>query len=235
LLLGTGPQVDPGYEANLNIPLHNFTNDPVKIYLNKSFVSIDFVRTGYLALGAKTPNSRDEFLDEQNEEWKELRLKLCPQRLEKLSRKEIEDYVGEGHPSSSLGGFAPKFEESTRKIDEGLQKVKRRGYYNWSVIVALIIGFFAAVYTAYFHLDSKLESKEFAIRGDLQRLLAIEERQSIIIQDLQGVTEEQSQLSEIMIKEDIDNNLTKFKNVEDTISALNKRVEKLEKNVGSVD
>jgi deoxycytidine triphosphate deaminase len=45
LLLGTGPQVDPGFSGNLYIPLHNLTNKDVKIYINESFVSIDFVRT----------------------------------------------------------------------------------------------------------------------------------------------------------------------------------------------
>jgi len=39
LLLGTGPQVDPGYIGQIYIPLHNLTNQQVDIYLEESMDS----------------------------------------------------------------------------------------------------------------------------------------------------------------------------------------------------
>ena len=232
LLLGTGPQVDPGYEANLNIPLHNFTNDPVKIYLDESFVSIDFVRTAPLELGHKTPKSRDELLDnKESEVFKE----LCPQDSRKLERKEIEDYVKEERPTSFMGGFVPELKENQKKVNKSLKSVQRSRYWNWGVSAVLFLALFVAMYTAYYHLDSKLESKELSIRGDLQRLRAIEARQSDFKQMLQGVAEQLSRINELKREKDIYTSLTKLKNAEYTIKALGKRIEKLEKKVGTVD
>src|SRR6266403_3041491 len=67
LLLGTGPQVDPGYVGKIYIPLHNLTNQQVDIYINESFVSIDFVRTGPLRLENGVPNSYVEFYERYKE------------------------------------------------------------------------------------------------------------------------------------------------------------------------
>ena len=123
LLLGTGPQVDPGYACELNIPLHNFTKDPVKIYIHKTFVSIDFVRTTPLRLQQEVPKSRSEFLND--EKYNELRDKLRPQDFEKLDRMEIEDYVGEDRPTSTLGKLVPDFEKAKNDADKVVKKVEK--------------------------------------------------------------------------------------------------------------
>src|SRR5439155_12155588 len=64
LLLGTGPQVDPGYVGNLIIPLHNFTTRDVRVYINESFVSIDFVRTTPLRFNGAPPESIDALYEQ---------------------------------------------------------------------------------------------------------------------------------------------------------------------------
>lgn len=45
ILLGTGPQVDPGFKGNLSCPLFNLTNRAVRIKLGEMFATIDFERT----------------------------------------------------------------------------------------------------------------------------------------------------------------------------------------------
>jgi deoxycytidine triphosphate deaminase len=45
ILLGTGPQVDPGYKGNLSCPLFNLTSRPMRIKLGDLFATIDFERT----------------------------------------------------------------------------------------------------------------------------------------------------------------------------------------------
>lgn len=45
ILLGTGPQVDPGFKGNLSCPLFNLTNRSIKIRLGDPFATIDFERT----------------------------------------------------------------------------------------------------------------------------------------------------------------------------------------------
>ena len=45
LLLGTGPQVDPGFRGHLGCPLHNFTNEAKTIEFFEKLVTIDFEKT----------------------------------------------------------------------------------------------------------------------------------------------------------------------------------------------
>ena len=45
ILLGTGPQVEPGFRGQLSCPLYNLTNRPVTISRGELFATIDFERT----------------------------------------------------------------------------------------------------------------------------------------------------------------------------------------------
>ena len=45
ILLGTGPQVEPGFRGSLSCPLFNLTNRPLTITLGQEFATIDFERT----------------------------------------------------------------------------------------------------------------------------------------------------------------------------------------------
>jgi len=45
LLLGTGPQVDPGFQGILSFPLHNLSNNPIPLELGENIATIDFVKT----------------------------------------------------------------------------------------------------------------------------------------------------------------------------------------------
>jgi deoxycytidine triphosphate deaminase len=49
LLLGAGPQVDPGYQGALACPVYNMTNHPIQLSRGDRLLRIDFVRTGGLA------------------------------------------------------------------------------------------------------------------------------------------------------------------------------------------
>jgi deoxycytidine triphosphate deaminase len=45
VLLGTGPQVEPGFRGKLSCPLYNLTSRPQTIMLGQEFATIDFERT----------------------------------------------------------------------------------------------------------------------------------------------------------------------------------------------
>src|SRR5271170_2226458 len=45
ILLGTGPQVEPGYRGYLSCPLYNLTDRPIRINYKEDFATIDFERT----------------------------------------------------------------------------------------------------------------------------------------------------------------------------------------------
>jgi deoxycytidine triphosphate deaminase len=48
ILLGTGPQVDPGFQGVLSCPLHNISSDSVHLYLGQPFAKMDFAKTSGL-------------------------------------------------------------------------------------------------------------------------------------------------------------------------------------------
>ncbi len=49
ILLGTGPQVDPGFQGVLSTPLHNIASEPIHIRLGYPFAKIDFTKSENLA------------------------------------------------------------------------------------------------------------------------------------------------------------------------------------------
>jgi deoxycytidine triphosphate deaminase len=59
ILLGTGPQVEPGYRGYLSCPLYNLTDRPIKIEYAQDFATIDFERTTNFCPGAKMQQIQD--------------------------------------------------------------------------------------------------------------------------------------------------------------------------------
>ena len=53
LLLGTGPLVDPGYQGDILIPLHNLTSDPHRIRGNEGLIWVEFTKTAARVRTAK--------------------------------------------------------------------------------------------------------------------------------------------------------------------------------------
>jgi len=47
LLLGTGPLVDPGFQGNLLIPLHNLTSQPYKMSADEGLIWVEFTKTTF--------------------------------------------------------------------------------------------------------------------------------------------------------------------------------------------
>ncbi len=125
LLLGTGPQVDPGFEGNMFIPLHNLTNIDVKIYINKSFVSIDFVRTSSLVFDNSIPDSREAF----ERDFPEMK----PFPADKLKRVTLNGYLKGVTPSSSL-------KESIKYINEIKEKNEKDKQTRKWVTISEILG-----------------------------------------------------------------------------------------------
>jgi deoxycytidine triphosphate deaminase len=218
LLLGTGPQVDPGYEANLNIPLHNLTKDPVNIYIDDSFVSIDFVRTSRLDLGDNIPKSRNEFLDD--EKYEELRKQLRPQDSRKLGRKEIEDYVGDSRPTSSLGNLVKILEKSKKTFESVLDKVK----YDFIGTAILVVAMLALMSGAFFYLNKRMDTKLEAIRNVTLRITSTPE----IMTDLKQTKEQVAELMKIFSQNSADQNILRSK-AEQAIEEVKENIVKTRK------
>jgi len=118
LLLGTGPQVDPGFQGNLFIPLHNFTTSNAKVYINgkeSSFVSIDFVRTTPFLGEIKIP-AHIRTLDELREHLKAIGSRVLIEKKKVAERRELEDYLEGDKPRSQLAQFQSNYERFEHKV-----------------------------------------------------------------------------------------------------------------------
>ena len=183
LLLGTGPQVDPGYVGNLIIPLHNLTTKDTKIYINESFVSIDFVRTTPMfSRGEIPPNSFKE-LYEQFGESKHL---LDTHKV--LQRTALLDYLEESTPRSQLAEFQRKIdgwkqvleqadrrqENQKREISDLARDVRKWSRIEYIAITAVLLTLLGCYATLIYRFDAKfsevqgaVNSKVFEVGNDL--------------------------------------------------------------------
>lgn len=105
LLLGTGPQVDPGFQGGLSCPLHNISNQEIILELGHPFAKIDFAKTvprpAAVQAAWKGLKTEDDLRG-----WIEAEPSSSYSRLFKGGRpdwrKPIFDYLGAKRPTSSV-------------------------------------------------------------------------------------------------------------------------------------
>lgn len=76
ILLGTGPQVDPGFTGFLSCPLYNLTNSDITIRRGQDFATIDFEKTtalidkqhSFQEMKARIQNATDKHLEPLGDE-----------------------------------------------------------------------------------------------------------------------------------------------------------------------
>jgi len=133
LLLGTGPQVDPGFQGALGCPLHNISNEDIQMRLDEPFAKIDFVKTVPRS-EAVVEDWRGIANTDQLERW----LKDHPQSNVRLFkdgapkwREPIFGYTNGQRPTSSV-------HELTRSVGR-LRRVGWVGVFSVSIAVAALV------------------------------------------------------------------------------------------------
>ncbi len=147
LLLGTGPIVDPELRANLLIPLHNFSSQPITLNHNDQLISVEFTKTlnpddNLPAKGEKTayvPNESRIF------------------DFDKY-RKRIESKKVESSISSSMEIYDSKIGEHSKTIGENTEKFNKRIWWSsWIfglTIFSAVVGLALFYYTTWQVVDS---------------------------------------------------------------------------------
>lgn len=149
LLLGTGPQVDPGYVGHLIIPLHNLTTRDVRVYVDKSFVSVDFVRTTPMRFEKSAPHT----LDQLYEEHKDSKALLARDKVN--VRRDLREYLGDKTPQSAMGEVLKQYTEISAKYEKTASEVKKAGEkinddlkgirrIEWLAVIAIVLTVFGA-------------------------------------------------------------------------------------------
>jgi deoxycytidine triphosphate deaminase len=128
LLLGTGPQVDPGFQGGLSCPLHNISNQEIIIELGQPFAKLDFAKT--VPRPAEVRSAWEELETEQDlKRWLEDQPSTSYSRLFKGGepnwRKPIFGYLGAKRPTSSV-----------KKLQT---EVARLRAYGWGALAAAFV------------------------------------------------------------------------------------------------
>ncbi len=122
ILLGTGPLVDPGFEGNLLIPLHNLTTNPYTLQRGETFVWVEFTKV--------SPNERwDERCSDFYAEYGlEGEYKEFPRSKKRRSEWTYLDEASKGPIRSSIPDALAQAERSAREASDQAQKISDRAY-----------------------------------------------------------------------------------------------------------
>ncbi len=157
LLLGTGPQVDPGFRGHLFCPIHNFVNEPKTIHFRDPLATIDFVKTTELG---------ENYFPGMKE------TELTSEAFERMRKGEIEVrgidnlpcLIFSEKPNRPLQEYLPHGESVKSSIFDLYQKVKRSEKISiWTAIgitIALIGSILSVFQIVSKNLDGYRELKD---------------------------------------------------------------------------
>jgi deoxycytidine triphosphate deaminase len=147
ILLGTGPQVDPGFQGVLSCPLHNISNDAVHIRLGHPFAKMDFAKTSGLLCARQAKK-----LDALNED--DLQARASGQTLPGFGGGPVKlfstgkrwrepiyapEYVGNKYVRSSLASLAEAIGESQNEVAEFGGDVRQLRRFGLASAVAVVL------------------------------------------------------------------------------------------------
>jgi deoxycytidine triphosphate deaminase len=166
LLMGAGPQIDPGFKGVLTCPLHNVSSKTVEIEFCKPFAKLDFVKTTWGQSVSLSDIRSEEDLYEKSEAGELIgcggeTVKLWPEK--KNFRPPVSHLAGSAGSKSSLRGL----EESSKRLD---QKVGRIQLANIGVGVALAGLLFAVASLLMSYTDGRVED----VRNDRASSLRVD-------------------------------------------------------------
>lgn len=159
ILVGAGPQVDPGFEGYLGCPIHNLTDRPLKLRVGESFAWIDFTKTSRLGevpgfggsddsiIHAAALKKRDRY---EGHAWVISGCKGFECRLYETARHSFKDSMPPGETiSSSVKGLENEIERvkddwtaSKKSMDDRLDKLDRVSH---NVNIAAVAGLVAVL------------------------------------------------------------------------------------------
>ena len=197
ILLGTGPQVDPGFQGVLSCPLHNISSGSVHMRLGQAFAKMDFAKTSGLRAAAVSTISEERDLyasatasELGGHDGKAVILFKDVKRW----REPIFDpgYAGQKRVRSSLKSLEQDVSNSQSEIQEFGNEIRRLRRFGLASAIAAILAI-SGLLIALAQLDrSYTDSKVDVIRvrtNDNNKVVSeLNERLEETRQQLQGVT-----------------------------------------------
>jgi len=161
LLLGTGPQVDPGFQGVLSCPLYNLSNAPIKLSLGDHIATIDFETTTGLPEAIQNAGyaNEAELYEHLTELGKEQHIRLFD-RKKRWAQPVLGYPPGTSQMRSSVG-------EAVQEVGN-LRRQLRIGAFAATIaaiaVGAAMLGVLAALVVGYW----QVANENTAVRSDVQ-------------------------------------------------------------------
>lgn len=162
LLLGTGPLVDPGYDKEILIPLHNLTDSDYHISLDEGLIWVEFTKTS-AAFEDDTFRDRDVKLAGDPKE----------RNLAEHTRKSIEEYLFKANGGYPIRSSIPKaIIEAENSAASAAKRVRIIQTVGILALVSLAIG----LVSVFLSVMSLISDTNSYLRDLDNRVTAIEKR-----------------------------------------------------------
>jgi len=174
LLMGIGPQIDPGYMGVLTCPLHNISCEPIDLHFCEPFAKLDFIRTTWGATVDLTGVHTEDALYERAERkeltgYKGNRMILWPR--EENFRPPLVTGRKPAGVKGSLGDLKKQVKEFGKKLDWGFVGGALLAITTIAAVVG--VGALAVVYTDGRVGDTRDDAVQAArteVKSELQEL-----------------------------------------------------------------
>lgn len=169
LLLGTGPQIDPGFQGALSCPLHNISNDPIEIRLGQAFAKLDFAKTAprsdNISASLRDLSTEDELVNWfQADPPDSMRLFKGGHQL---WRKPIYGYLDGRRPQSSVRKLHDDFGRLQKDVRSEVRRLRDRFNVGLAIgVLTLVLGIPSFVFGVVESRDRGLASKDELTRLD---------------------------------------------------------------------
>lgn len=168
LLLGTGPQVDPGFQGVLSCPLHNISNWPIRIRMGHHLATIDFIKTTGIA-----EEARDVLLAVKDED------ELYQREAELLGKDGNRNHLFDRDKrwARPILGYPPGenlVESSLEQVERAVSRFKLFGLGGAAAALTLLVTVLGFLFVLYQDVKGELAQKEESI----EELRQVDEKRS---------------------------------------------------------
>jgi len=226
LLLGTGPIVDPQLNAQLLIPLHNFSNHDIELKWKQKIISVEFTKTMNPDSVIPQKNGR-KYIFVENEHWD-------------FNFHKYRERIGQKTVESSVSSAFDKYGKMFEKYKESMARFSWIGGFTaLGTGIALIV----LVFTTWMLLDTSFQKlddasnlvkqyedqnvdfRSFALAKDQEKLKKIAEKNEVLSENAQYKLDQLSR-SNIKNAQFLQKQIDALQNKINELQSLNKKNEK---------
>jgi deoxycytidine triphosphate deaminase len=164
LLLGTGPQVDPGFNGLLGCPIHNFTDADKTIRFFEPLATIDFEKTTPLAESMQL--LADDFAQYRTGDRTITGKDGLPCKI--FNRRVNASFASYLPPGESVRSSVQALYSDVARVKKGLKNIERAGAVAIAIaLIGLLVASLGMLYPLYTNVKDDISSKYMDLKHDI--------------------------------------------------------------------